>query len=244
MSKLTTTLLAALTAITISYPAVSKEYTKAEIETIVHDYLLEHPEVLIEVGEKLRKQQIEEAQNADKQYVKTYENEIFHSPNDASIGPKDAANVIVEFSDYNCGYCKRSKQLFFNVIKKHADKKDLRYVFKEYPILGPGSEAAARVSLAVKKAYPDQFLEFHMGVINLDHKVSSINDIKPVTDKLGMDWKKIKDISQSEEVSSTIEQNTNLGMAMDVTGTPCYIINGKFLRGAPQTESYIESLLK
>lgn len=244
MSKLTNTLLVALAAFCFSGTAISKEYTKQEIETIIHDYLLENPEVLIEVGEKLRKQQIEDAKNADSRYLKTYKSDIYSSPNDANVGPKDAKNVIVEFSDYNCGYCKKSKQLFFKVLQKHAKKNDIRYVFKEYPILGPGSEAAARVSLAVYKTYPDQFLDYHMAVINSNKRVGSIDDLKATVTKLNMDWSKVKALAESDEINDILEQNTNLGMAMEVTGTPCYIINGKFIRGAPQSESYIESLLK
>lgn len=244
MSKLSALLLASLAGICFSTAAVSKEYTKHEIETIVHDYLIEHPEVLMEAAEKLHKKQLEQAKNAEKTYLETYKEEIFNSPHDGSVGPKDARNVIVEFSDYNCGYCKRVKKLFFNVINKHKDKNDLRFVFKEFPILGPGSEAAAKTSLAVAKTYPDSFLDFHMAIINQQSKLASFDDIKPIAEKLGFDWEKLLVLAQSKEIASVIEQNINLGMAMEITGTPCYIINGKFLRGAPQSESYIESLLK
>lgn len=235
-------MLPAAVAAMLASASASADYSRQEIEKIVHDYLVEHPEVLIEAGKNLQKKQAELAVEQEQQYLKDYQQELFNSPYDAQVGPKTAKNVIVEFSDYNCGYCKRSKKLFFEVLKAHEAKGDVRYIFKEYPILGAGSEIAARASLAVYSLYPDKFLDYHMAVIS-GSKVSSDADLKPHAEKLGMDWKAIKEKMASSQVSDVISKNQNLGMAMEVTGTPCYIINGKFVRGAPQTVDYIESQL-
>ncbi len=221
----------------------AKDYTQQEIEKIVHDYIVSHPEVLLEAGDELQKRKAQIGAEKEKMYVKTFEQELFHSPADASVGPQNAKNVIVEFSDYNCGYCKRSKQLFFKVLESHKAKGDIRYIFKEYPILGPGSEIAARYSLAVYALYPDRFLDYHMAVINSSSRVGSAKDLETHIAKLGLDLEKIKAYASSKDVTEVIEKNQNLGAAMEVTGTPCYIINGKFVRGAPQTVEYIESQL-
>ncbi len=239
---LTTALL--LSSGLLSAPAKSQDFTKEQIQQIVHEYIVEHPEILIEAGQMLQKKQAMLGAEKDKSYVKTFAKELFESPTDASVGPKTAKNVIVEFSDYNCGYCKRSKKLFFEVLSKHKDKGDIRYIFKEYPILGEGSIIAAKASLAVNMLYPDKFLDYHMAVINSTDRVTSPESVKPHVEKLGMDWGAVSAKMESKEVQDVIDKNQNVGMAMEVTGTPCYVINGKFVRGAPQTIDYIESQLK
>ncbi len=244
MSVLTNLFKAAtVTAVAFSLSASAKDYTKEELEQIIHSYIVEHPEVLVEASANLQKRKAEISAKNESMYLKTFEKEIFHSEADAAVGPKNAKNVIVEFSDYNCGYCKHSKKLFFKVLENHKDKGDIRYIFKEYPILGAGSEVSARASLAVYKLYPQKFLDYHMAVINSSSRISSDEDLKPFVEKLGMDWGAVSKLMSDKSISDTIEKNMNLGMAMEVTGTPCYIINGKFVRGAPQTVEYIESQL-
>lgn len=238
---------AAATAMAIAAGSVHAEsqtasYTKAELETIIHDYIVEHPEVLIEASRKLQQRQAEDAVKADERYLKTYADQLFKSKTDAVVGPEDAQNVIVEFSDYNCGYCKKSKKLFFELLKDSSY--NIRYIFKEYPILGPGSEVAGKASLAVFRNYPEKFLDYHMAVINSNGRVSSKDDIKKITDTFGFDWSKIEKDMDSKEIKDIIERNEQLGAAMNVTGTPCYIINGEFVRGAPTSLEYIKTKLK
>lgn len=222
--------------------AATASLSKADIEKIVHDYLIENPEILMEMNVKLQKKMAEEAVSMDKAYINEYRDYLFNNPADASIGPKDAKNVIIEFSDYNCGYCKRSKQLFFKILSEHAQANDIRYIFKEYPILGEGSTIAAKASLAVYQLYPKQFLDYHMAVIN-GKRIESIDDIKAATDSLKMDWNKIKAVMESKEIWETIKLNLKEGKAMNVTGTPCYIINDEFIRGAPTSTDFIKDKL-
>ena len=223
--------------------AATASLSKADIEKIVHDYLIENPEILMEMNVKLQKKMAEEAVSMDKAYINEYRDYLFNNPADASIGPKDAKNVIIEFSDYNCGYCKRSKQLFFKLLKEHEKANDIRYIFKEYPILGDGSTIAARASLAVYKLYPEQFLTYHMEIID-GKRVESEDDIKKAVVKLNLKWDKIKELMDSKEIREIIKLNQSKGQAMNVSGTPCYIINDEFARGAPTSLDYIKDKLK
>jgi protein-disulfide isomerase len=222
--------------------AAAATLTKGEIEKIVHDYLLENPQILMEMNVRLQQLMADNEISMDKEYIKAHYDYLFNNPNDATIGPKDAKNVIIEFSDYNCGYCKRSKQLFFKILSEHAQANDIRYIFKEYPILGEGSTIAAKASLAVYQLYPKQFLDYHMAVIN-GKRIESIDDIKAATDSLKMDWNKIKAVMESKEIWETIKLNLKEGKAMNVTGTPCYIINDEFIRGAPTSTDFIKDKL-
>lgn len=232
-----------VTAGTVVAAETPKTYTKSEIEAIVYDYLMDNPQILMEMNMRLQKKMSEDAAAADREYTKKYREFLYNNPADATIGPKNAKNVIIEFSDYNCGYCKRSKQLFFQVLEQHAKANDVRYIFKEYPILGEGSTIAAKGSLAVYKLYPDQFLQYHMAAIS-GKRIESENDIKTVTDKFKMDWNKIKEVMNSEEVEKIIDNNSTMGARMKINGTPCYIINDEFVRGAPSDIQYINNLLK
>lgn len=223
--------------------AAAATLTKGEIEKIVHDYLLENPQILMEMNVRLQQLMADNEISMDKEYIKAHYDYLFNNPNDATIGPKDAKNVIIEFSDYNCGYCKRSKQLFFKLLKEHEKANDIRYIFKEYPILGDGSTIAARASLAVYKLYPEQFLTYHMEIID-GKRVESEDDIKKAVVKLNLKWDKIKELMDSKEIREIIKLNQSKGQAMNVSGTPCYIINDEFVRGAPTSLDYIKDKLK
>ena len=107
--------------------------SKSEIETLVKDYLLENPEIIRDAIIKLQEKEAVQEQELQRESIASAKDALENDPRDASIGPDDAKVTIVEFFDYNCGYCKRATPWVEEAVKKYG--KDVRVVFKELPIL-------------------------------------------------------------------------------------------------------------
>ena len=138
---------------------------RGDIEVIVRNYLLAHPEVLEEAMAELNKRQ--SAAEAEKHAAGVAKNAeaIFNSPRGVVVGGKDGDVTMVEFFDYNCGYCKRAMTDMMDLMK--SDPK-LKVVLKEFPVLGPGSVEAAQVAVAVRMQDPSgkKYLDFHQKLLN------------------------------------------------------------------------------
>src|SRR3954453_11813228 len=160
----------ALFAITLGgapLPASAQSFSdtqRGDIESIVRNYLIAHPEVLEEAMNELQKRQT--AAEAEKHEAGVSKNAeaIFNSPRGVTIGNKDGDVTFVEFFDYNCGYCKRAMTDMLDLMK--ADPK-LKVVLKEFPVLSQGSVEAAQVAVAVRMQDPTgkKYLGFHQKLL-------------------------------------------------------------------------------
>src|SRR2546430_11773345 len=137
---------------------------RGDIETIVKNYLIAHPEVLEEAMSELNKRQA--AAEAEKHEASIGQNAdaIFNSPRGVTLGNRDGDVTFVEFFDYNCGYCKRAMSDMLDLLK--SDPK-LKVVLKEFPVLGPGSVEAAQVAVAARMQDPagKKYLDFHQKLL-------------------------------------------------------------------------------
>jgi protein-disulfide isomerase len=124
---------------------------RGEIQKIVKDYLLTHPEILEEVSAELTKRQTAAEAEKHAAAVSANADTIFNSPRGVTIGNKDGDVTFVEFFDYNCGYCKKAMTDMVEIMK---DDPKLKVVLKEFPVLGPGSVEAAQVAVAVRMQDP------------------------------------------------------------------------------------------
>ncbi|ODN69728.1 Disulfide bond formation protein D precursor [Methylobrevis pamukkalensis] len=156
---------------------------KAVIEQIVRDYLLAHPEVIQEaLGELERRQQAAETEKRA-EIVASVRDELFQSKRQVVLGNPDAPITLVEFFDYNCGYCKRSladKQAILD------EDKDVRIVLKEFPILGNGSVEAARVAVAVNLIAPEKYGAFHDALLGGRGEANTARALD-VAEEVGLD---------------------------------------------------------
>ncbi len=122
-----------------------------EIETIVRDYLVANPEVLLESMQALEAKRNAEAKAGQSETIAGLRERLDASPAGTVAGNPQGDVTLVEFFDYNCGYCKRAASDLQVLLE--SDPK-LKVVYKEIPVLGPASEAAARVSLAFRQTKP------------------------------------------------------------------------------------------
>ena len=199
---------------------------RTEIESIVRDHILENPDIIMEAISVLRAR--EEQASADQQRTQLVErrDELFESLSSPSIGAIDTDIVLVEFFDYNCGYCKR---VVDDILALAEANPDMRIVFKEFPILSQSSEMAARAALAA--ANQDLYVPMHNAL--MEHR-GALNEaaILAIAEAVGLDVDQLRDDMDSEAVSQEIAANANLAISLGIRGTPAFVIGETIIPGA------------
>jgi protein-disulfide isomerase len=203
---------------------------RGDIETIVRNYLIAHPEVLEEAMAELNKRQAAAETEKHEASVATNAETIFNSPRGVVLGNKDGDVTFVEFFDYNCGYCKRAMADMLDLLK--TDPK-LKVVLKEFPVLSEGSVDAAKVAVAVRMQDPTgkKYLDFHQKLLGGRGPADKARAMAAAKDA-GLDTARIEKDLASPEVRATIEENFKLAEAMGMNGTPSYVIGKQVVIGA------------
>jgi protein-disulfide isomerase len=213
---------------------------RKDIETIVRNYLLAHPEVLEEAMTELTKRQ--SAAEAEKHAAGVTKNAeaIFNSPRGVTVGARDGDVTMVEFFDYNCGYCKRAMADMMELMK--GDSK-LKVVLKEFPVLGPSSVEAAQVAVAVRMQDPSgkKYLDFHQKLLNGRGAADKARAMAAAREA-GLDMARIEKDLASPEVRATLEENFKLAESMGMNGTPSYVIGKQVVIGAVGVDSLKEKI--
>ena len=201
---------------------------RSDIEVIIKNYLVSHPEVLEEAMNELSKRQAaDEAAKHEASVAKNAE-EIFNSPRGVVLGNKNGDVTFVEFFDYNCGYCKRAMADMLDLLK--TDSK-LKVVLKEFPVLSEGSVEAAKVAVAVRMQDPTKYLDFHTKLLGGRGPADKARAMAAAKDA-GLDMARIEKDLASPEVKATIEENFKLAEDMGMNGTPSYVIGKQIVVGA------------
>jgi len=204
---------------------------KSEIEKIVREYLLSHPELLQEAMAELDRRQ--NAADAEKHLaaIKNNATAIFSSPRQVNLGNLQGDVVMVEFFDYNCAFCKRAMSDMLDLLK--SDSK-LKVVLKEFPVLGEGSVAAAQVAVAVRmqdRTGGKRYLDFHQKLLGGRGAADKARALA-VAKEVGFDMARIDKDLQSEEVKQTLEESFKLAEGLGLNGTPSYVFPSEVVVGA------------
>jgi protein-disulfide isomerase len=201
---------------------------RREFEALIKDYLLRNPEVMIEVQANLEAKM--EKINAEKMAVSLKENakELFRSASAPVAGNPQGDITVIEFFDYNCGYCKKALPDLAAVIQ---GDKNVRVVLKEFPILSKGSEEAAKIALAAKMQ--GKYWDFHQAMLNLQGQANEASALK-VAEKVGIDMGKLKKDMVSAEVKKEIDDTRALATKMGISGTPHFLVGDRVVAGAPE----------
>ncbi len=203
---------------------------RSDIERILKDYLVAHPELLQEVIDALEKRQSDADATKHREGVKQHSQALFYSPRQVTIGNRQGDVTLVEFFDYNCGYCKRALSDMLNLMKE--DPK-LRVVLKEFPVLGPGSVEAAQVAVAVRMQDPTgkKYLEFHQKLLGGRGQADRAHALA-VAKEIGLDMARIEKDMTGDEAKATLEENMRVAEALGLNGTPSYVIGTEVVVGA------------
>jgi protein-disulfide isomerase len=211
----------------------SQEFSSAqthEIENIVKNYLVQHPEVLQEVMEALDKRQKEADAEKARTTIKDNKATIFNSSHQVVLGNPQGNVTMVEFFDYNCAFCKRALPDMLDLIKTDPD---LKFVLKEFPVLGPGSLEAAHVAVAARMQDPSakKYMEFHQKLLGARGPADKVRALAVAKD-VGFDMARLEKDMNSDEVKTTIEENMKLADVLGVNGTPSYVVGDVVVVGA------------
>jgi len=224
--------LAALLAAPLCAPAHAQSFSsqqRSEIEGIIKDYLMSHPELLQDVLGELEKRQ--SAADAEKHNaaLKEYSTAIFSSPRQVTLGNPQGDVTVVEFFDYNCGYCKRAMSDMMELLN---DPK-LRFVLKEFPVLGDGSVQAAHVAAAARMQDKTgkKYLEFHLKLLGGRGPADKARALA-VAKEVGFDMARIEKDMSSPEVRAQLEESFKLAEALGLNGTPSYVVGNEVVIGA------------
>jgi len=202
---------------------------KGEIERIVKDYLLAHPEVFLEVQQALETKMEQLQAEKLKSALAAHADELYRDPNAPIAGNPKGDVTIIEFFDYNCGYCKRG---FPDVAKLIESDPKVRVVFRELPILSKGSEEASRVALAARMQ--GKYWEFHTAMISYKGQATEATALKIAEKIPGIDMKKLKADMASKAVEEEITKVRELAQNLGVNGTPHFLVGDRSIPGAPQ----------
>jgi protein-disulfide isomerase len=238
-------LLASLIAATMLFAAPVSAQTFSDdqrqaIEGIIKDYLLKHPEVLQDAMAALEKKQQEADAEKARTTIKNNNATLFNSPHQVVLGNPQGNTIVVEFFDYNCGYCKRALPDMLTLLKTDSN---VKFVLKEFPVLGEGSIEAAHVAVAVRMQDPTgkKYLEFHQkllggrGPADKAHALAAAKEV-------GFDMARIEKDMNSDEVKTTIDEDMKLADALGVNGTPSYVVGSELVVGAVGLDSLKEKI--
>lgn len=208
--------------------ATTTPVERAEIEKIVREYLVSNPEILMEMQQALEIKQQEEQRLAHLEVIKGAKEAIFNASYDGFVGNPDGKTVIVEFYDYNCGYCKRAQEDMLTLTESDPD---LRFVLKEFPILGPDSQKASIVSMAFRTLMPERHGEFHNLLIGGQGRASEDAAIK-IALQLGVDEDSLRKEMKNPAITAAFAETYDLANKLQITGTPSYVVGNEVVFGA------------
>jgi protein-disulfide isomerase len=214
---------------------------RGEIEKIIRDYLLRNPELLQEVIQEMEKRQAQADAEKHRQAIKDNAQALFNSPRQVVLGNPQGDVTMVEFFDYNCGFCRKALADKLELVK--GDPK-LRLVLKEFPVLGEGSTQAAQVAVSVRlqdKTGGKKYLEFHQKMFASRGQVDKARALAVVRE-IGLDPARAEREMNGDEVRLTLEEDFRLAEALGINGTPTYVLDGQVVVGAVGVEKLREAI--
>ncbi|ODA68837.1 disulfide isomerase/thiol-disulfide oxidase [Methyloligella halotolerans] len=222
---------------------MSDEGTRTQVIAVVRDYLVNNPEILVDMSQELDERQQSAQAEQQKKGIGDNADKIFRSNYSYVGGNPDGDVTVVEFFDYNCGFCKRALP---DVVKLTKEDDTVRVVFKELPIFGQDSEDAARAALAAKEQ--GKYFEMHQRLYNDPGKANK-GKAMAIAKDLGLDMDKFEEDMKSDKVKAALDENMKIAQAIGLQGTPLYLVGDEMIAGAPddlfeQLESNVAKIRK
>ena len=211
---------------------------KQAVERIIHNYLLDKPELIVKAMEKLREREQAEQDNKTKNLLREYSDRIYHHPMSPYTGNKNGDVTLVEFFDYQCGYC---KQVTGSIITLLKNDQKVRVVWKELPILGKTSMIAATAAMAAKKQ--NKYLDFHIALMK-NRGALNLPSIMKIAKSVGINIAKLEKDMTDPAIHTYLKNTIKLAQKLGIKGTPGFIIGEQIVPGAAslkQLEKFIKT---
>lgn len=201
------------------------KYSKEELNNFIYEYIMNNPEVILESVDNMRKKMEDNTQSNNK-YLKENFVTFANNPNIPYMGSDKAKVIIVEFFDYNCGYCKTSLDAVTELLRTEFD---LKISFRDYPILSPSSRIAARAALASREQ--GKYFIFHSALMSMQGNLNE-DKIFSIAKNLDINVDKLREDMNRLEIDNILKDNEDLAKKLNIRGTPTFIINGELYAGA------------
>lgn len=214
--------------LTAKGPMSVAEIDPAILNPMIEDYLMGDPRILQRLSNKLETEIRTAEAAAAKQAIATMQEAIFNDPDRIVVGNPNGDVTLVEMFDYNCGYCRGALPDLATLI---AEDPNLRVVLKEFPILSKDSVDAARVAVLVSQAPEVSYWAFHQAMFSSRGAVTGQTALE-VARSLGLNPVTLELEAQSEKVTAIIQKSYDIAKALNVSGTPTYIIGDEIIPGA------------
>jgi protein-disulfide isomerase len=218
--------------------AIAQTVQRDEIEKIVREFLLKNPEVVRDAIIELRRREEQAETQLRSEALKSHQAKLFNSPRAIVIGNPKGNVTLVEFFDYNCGYCKKALGDVSELLKNDPN---IKIVLKELPILSPGSVEAARVAIAVRIQDATKYLAFHRILLSGRGEANAARALAAAKEA-GLDIERIKKDMNSAEVEATLQESAELAEALKVSGTPTYVLADQVIPGALPYERLVVAI--
>ncbi len=214
--------IASLMGFSATASAADAAMQKKEMQTVVHDYILQNPEVIVQSLQSFQQKQMEQTQKSFskiQEMAPKYSDRLFHQSTDPIAGNPKGTVTLVEFSDYQCGHCINMSPVVDALIKKNPN---LRVVLKEFPIRGPLSETAAKAAIAAQKQ--GKYYDFRVALMSNKNGSLTEEGIYNTAKSVGIDVNKLKTDMKSNEVNQQIKNNYKLAQDLQLMFTPVFFI--------------------
>lgn len=221
---------AALATSLLALPAMAEmsDIERDALREEIRAYLLDNPEVLVEAMNVLQSREQDAAAQRDLMLLATNAEAIFASPDDWVGGNPDGDVTLVEFIDYRCGYCRKAYAEVAELVETDGN---IRFVVKEFPILGEASLISAQFAIAVRQLHGDTAYEtVHDALIDLRGEPNT-ETLSRLASDLDLEPQPILDRMGSDEVMAVIKANHALADTLEISGTPTFVLKGMMLRG-------------
>ena len=213
--------------------AQSKALTEDDVVAIVKRVIKEQPELIIDSLESMKARESANSQQKQAATLKTSKAALTQNPLSPFIGNPKGDVVVVEFFDYHCGYCKRMLPVMQELVKSD---KNVKVVFKEFPILSEDSGLAARAALAVNKVAPKKYFEYHGKLMNHKGEFTEESLLK-YADELSIDREAVRKEANAEWITKYLGEIRSLAQKLDIQGTPAMIVGDQILPGATDVDT-------
>lgn len=208
-------------SVSFAAPDASAPVTRGELDGLIRQYMLDHPEVIVDALEVMQRKEQEKSSAKAAEAVQENREIVYEDAMTPAVGDASAPVTIVEFSDYNCSACK----FMFNSLERlmKEDKGKIRLLVKEFPIFGAQSEELARIGIAANKVDAAKYFAFHSAMMKTTGRLDTAK-VDEALKTAGYDVKAVRDRASQKDVTEAIARNLALGQTMGIRGTPTLII--------------------
>lgn len=227
-------------AVPLSFAAAEPFSTekREEIHKIIKDYLLANPEVLRDALVELERRQQAEQVAQTRGLISKNAEAMFQSEHTYVAGNPDGDITLVEFFDYNCGFCKRSMESVIGLIESDPN---VRVVMREFPILGQGSLIASRAALASRKQ--NKYWDFHVALMKA-RSLQTEAQVMRVAESVGLDIEKLKKDMEGPEIVLSIKEGYDLAQALGIQGTPTFVLDDQIIPNATNIQGILTAAVE